>query len=227
MNLASNVDILKRIKTELLTDDQYYQEETKKDFVVLHHTVSPGDDASGDIRWWLSDVDRVATHCIITQDGTIHQTIKSIHWGHHLGCKAEYFEKYGLTPRNTDLNKRSYSIEFDCLGPVDKDGNSLAYKKLKAKAGVYDLGYNFRGFRYFEKYTDAQLESAYHLIKLIATNNPGIDLKKVNLKTAADFDMNKTALSGKLTGVWTHVNFRPDKSDCFPQKELLEMLSSF
>lgn len=39
------------------------------------------------------------------------------------------------------------------------------------------------------------------------------------------FGLNSAALAGK-PGVWTHVNFRKDKSDCHPQPQLIEMLIS-
>ena len=39
------------------------------------------------------------------------------------------------------------------------------------------------------------------------------------------WDVSEEALKGEV-GVWTHVSDRPDKSDCHPQPELLEMLKS-
>ena len=39
------------------------------------------------------------------------------------------------------------------------------------------------------------------------------------------FGLNSAALTGK-PGLWTHVNFRGDKSDCHPQPQLIEMLIS-
>jgi hypothetical protein len=37
------------------------------------------------------------------------------------------------------------------------------------------------------------------------------------------FDINSYAMQGR-EGVWTHVNYRKDKFDCYPSKELLDML---
>ena len=36
--------------------------------------------------------------------------------------------------------------------------------------------------------------------------------------------MNQEAKDGK-PGIWTHANVRPDKTDCFPQPELMDMLN--
>jgi hypothetical protein len=45
-----------------------------------------------------------------------------------------------------------------------------------------------------------------------------------------DYNQDMWALSSKALsgqdGVWTHVSFREDKSDCHPQPELIEMLKS-
>ncbi len=39
------------------------------------------------------------------------------------------------------------------------------------------------------------------------------------------FETNKQALNG-YHGVFTHVSYREDKSDCHPQPELIQMLKS-
>ena len=39
------------------------------------------------------------------------------------------------------------------------------------------------------------------------------------------WDISDKALAGEA-GVWTHVSFRTDKSDCHPQPELIQMLKS-
>ena len=40
------------------------------------------------------------------------------------------------------------------------------------------------------------------------------------------WDVSINALKG-APGIWTHVSYRSDKSDCHPQPELIEMLQSF
>jgi len=39
------------------------------------------------------------------------------------------------------------------------------------------------------------------------------------------WDVNEDALNGE-PGVWTHVSYRSDKSDCHPQPELIDVLKS-
>jgi hypothetical protein len=46
-------------------------------------------------------------------------------------------------------------------------------------------------------------------------------------KNGADgFEFNENAYYGKVKGMWTHSNVRKDKTDMFPQQELLDMLLS-
>jgi hypothetical protein len=37
------------------------------------------------------------------------------------------------------------------------------------------------------------------------------------------WDVNKDAMSG-VPGVWTHVSYRYDKSDCYPSADLIQAL---
>ena len=89
---------------------------------------------------------------------------------------------------------------------------------------VYDLGFLWRGYRYFHKYTYAQLDSLKNLLGWLSQEF-GIDLKSHQPWSAKSFEVNGDALSGE-SGVWTHINYRKDKTDCHPQPELIQMLNS-
>ena len=214
---------LKEIIDVKLPEDQYYREVYDKKQIVLHHTVS-GQGVDGDIRWWRSTTDRVATAIIVDWDGKIYQCFGSKYWGHHLGCK---------TANNRDLNKASIGIEIDAWGGLVRTNRQWypakwdkELKKMVANTRVapiqnvqvYEQG--FRGFYGFEKYTDAQIEAVREL--LVFWN----ERYKIPLDYHDDmWDISNEALAGKA-GVWTHVSYRKDKSDCHPQPELIEMLKS-
>lgn len=203
-------------------ENQYSKEITAKKGIVLHHTVS-ADSVSGDIEWWKSTPERVATPIIIARDGGIHQLYSSQYWAHHLGIKQEHFRRFGLPPLNTQLNKDFIGVELDSWGGLAKRDSkyySSSGKEIKEENVVcYEKG--FRSYKYFEKYTNAQLDSLRELLKYWGERY-GIPL---SYKGDIMFDCNKRALSGE-SGVWAHVSFRPDKSDVHPQKELIEMLKS-
>ena len=78
----------------------------------------------------------------------------------------------------------------------------------------------FRGFKYFEKYTDAQIRTLGEL--LLYWN------KRYNIPLDYHNDMWRESYSAKIghSGIWSHVSFRSNKSDCHPQPELIEMLKT-
>lgn len=203
-------------------ESQYYREITAKKGIVLHHTVS-ADSVSGDIEWWKSTPERVATPIIIARDGGIHQLYSSQYWAHHLGIRQEHFKQFGLPSINTRLNKEFIGIELDSWGGLTKRDSryySFSGQEVKQeKVAYYEKG--FRGYQYFERYTEAQLNSLKELLKYWG------ERYKIPLSYKGDimFDCNKRALSGE-SGIWAHVSFRPDKSDVHPQKELIDMLKS-
>jgi len=215
---------LSKIKAIDFPDNQYYPIETTKKQLVLHHTVS-GPGTAGDIQTWLSDAAHVATHFIIDRDGTPYQLFSSRYWAHHLGVTKDILTKYGFTDlqtRNVDLNQYSIGFEIDNWGFLKKgdDGKFRTVYGNVVNTEIQEYPNLFRGERYYEKYTDAQIQTIgelllYFNLKFNIPMNYNEDM----------WDMSKNALSGK-PGVYTHVSYRPDKSDCHPQPELVEMLKS-
>ena len=250
LNISSNpwtslkpIDTAKIAAVDFPTD-KYYPIEYPKKSVVLHHTVS-GPSVNGDIQHWLSLKDRIATCIIIGNDGVANQCFSSKYWAHHLGVKATYLQKQGFTDwttRNVELNRSSIAVEIDNWGAlilgdgtpkqfgVKADGKpnmitTIAGKYYAAYGNVVDCEVvhypdGFRGFNYYHKYSTAQIKTVGELL-LLWNVKYGIPL---DYKTDM-WDINKKALSGEA-GVWTHVNYRTDKSDCHPDPNLIEMLKT-
>lgn len=216
------LDLSKIIQVDF-PDDQYYRYQTSKNQIVLHHTVS-GQGVSGDINWWRKTAAHIATAIIIDHNGDIYQCFSTKYWGHHLGIK-----RYN----NVELNKKSIGIEIDSWGGLVRHNRQwypakwdsklkrmVANTNIAAVKNVQTYSKPFRGFYGFEKYTDEQIESVRKLL-VYWNERYGIPLKYHDNM----WDVNNEALNGK-SGVWTHVSYRPDKSDCHPQPELIEMLKS-
>ena len=51
-------------------------------------------------------------------------------------------------------------------------------------------------------------------------------ISEIKKKGVKGFEFNSDAYYGKIKGMWTHTNTRKDKSDMFPQQELIDMLLS-
>lgn len=202
---------LGKIETIQFPENQYFQESFSKKQICLHHTVS-GDGVNGDISSWEGTSERVATCIIIDRAGIPWQLFSSKYWAYHLGAK------------NSNLDKHSIGIEIDNYGwliPTSSGKFKTYYgNEIYAITQYYPDG--FRGYNYYEKYTDAQIKTTgelllyWHMIYDIPlTYNEDM------------WNISQNALSGK-PGIWTHVSFRPfpEKSDLHPQPEMISMLKT-
>ena len=95
---------------------------------------------------------------------------------------------------------------------------------------IVTLDKEFRGYKNWHRYTDAQIEVLRDWIIFIGERD-GIDIRKglpelVREYGADAFEFNQDVLDGKHKGLWTHSNVRKTKSDMFPQPELMDMLVS-
>jgi N-acetyl-anhydromuramyl-L-alanine amidase AmpD len=214
---------LKDIISVNFPEDQYYKQQTLKKQIVLHHTVS-GQGTDGDISWWRSTADRVGTAVIIGWDGRIYQCFSSIYWAHHLGTHAA---------NNQVLNMSSIGVEIDAWGalikvngkwyPASWDVNlkkNIPNVTVKPIQNVQEYPQGFKGFYGFEKYTEQQICSLKKLL-VYFRDKYGIPLRY----NETMWNLSDDALGGEQ-GVWTHVSYREDKSDCHPQPELIQMLKS-
>ena len=86
------------------------------------------------------------------------------------------------------------------------------------------MGEEFREHRYYQKYTNRQIDSLKKLLVYL------IDKHDINIEHGIYdrdwFSYDSTYLKPGQEGLRTHVNVRKDKSDCFPQTELINMLNS-
>jgi len=196
-----------------LAENCYTKENTKKTRICLHHTVSSPLSIDGDIATFMSQRN-IATHYIIAGDGTVFQLIPENYWAHHLGTK--------LT-NNTQLNKETIGIEIDSWGQLSKSGDK--YKTvydsvLDSKFPVETLDKPFRGSLYYQEYSDAQMDALKLLLKKLSEEHEipleGLN-KTLNFELLNNFDQ---------PGLYSHSNFRDDKSDVYPAKKLLAMLKT-
>ena len=231
----AELDLNTIVQVEFLKD-QYYQEETDKKTIVLHHTVS-GKGSINVARYWETTPEEVATAMIIDWDGKIHQLFSTKFWAHHIGVKAEFLKERGYADyltRNKMLNKQSIGIELNSWGGLMKSSNNNWYPvkwdrdsgrylpnlSVKPIQNVQTYDNGFRGFFGFEKYTDEQIESVRQLL-IYWNGRYGIPLDY----HSSMWDLSKDALDGK-SGVWAHVSYRLDKSDSYPDERLIQMLKS-
>lgn len=219
-------------------ENQYYKDAHDKRQIYLHHTAS-GKGVTGDYKHWLNDPKKIATCMIIDYDGTPNQCFNSSSWGHHLGVEVPTFREHKLPANsNVALNQRSIAIEIDAWGTLalhegkyyswagsvvpaeEVEAYSVPFKKIPSEKFFVTIGQAGKPAMFYHRYSRAQIETTAQLLVFWA------DKYKIPKTYQEDmWDVTVRALRGD-PGIWTHVSVRPDKSDCHPQPELIEMLKS-
>ncbi len=231
------------IYDHLISDDEYFKEEVKKDTIFLHHTAG-GSRPDWSINGWEKDYIkdkngnpvltpnglvqplRVGTSYVIGRksstsdenvwDGKILRAFDDKFWAYHLGINSN---------NSLELNSGSVAIEFCNYGPltIGKDGRFYNWvNKPISEKEVVKLDKPFKGYEYYERYTDAQLESGRSLI-IHLINKYAIQIEG-RIYNESWFDYNTNWI--KNGGLRSHGQVRRDKYDLFPQKEMIQMLNS-
>ena len=212
---------------KFLDKDEYLQGPTKKEYLFLHHTAG-GHDPYSVIKMWNNDTrGRVGTEFVMggqsvfngndIYDGSLVQCFPEGAYGWHLGENG-----------SQHMHTHSVGIEVCNFGPIK---NGLTYTGQKANQDqIVTLSKEFRGHKTWHRYSDRQILKLKELILFIA-NRDNIDIhtgliQGIKKNGAGGFDFNSDAYYGKVKGMWTHTNTRKDKTDMFPQQELMDMLLS-
>jgi peptidoglycan hydrolase-like protein with peptidoglycan-binding domain len=207
-----------------LPEGQFYRSVYPKRQIVLHHTAGTPDPRSA-IRWWETDPVAVATAYVIggkgAFDGQIYRAFDDKFFAWHLGTiDASVHE-----PQN--LDRLSIGIELCNWGYLRKGSDGKFYNYVGGvvpEKEVCDLGYVWRGQRYFHKYSEKQIESLSKLLKALAQKYEIPFTGKYDI-TDGWFDYGNGATQG-ARGLWTHANYRTDKTDLSPQPEMIKMLNA-
>jgi len=197
----------------------------------IHHTAGWSNPYNTINSWNRDKRGRVATQYCIggsdirgreSKDGVVVECFPDNYLGWHLGKVGKFA-----------ISKMSGGVELNNFGYLkEKDGKFYNYVNREVtEEYICDLGYEFRGFRYWHSYTEKQIESLRLLILHLKRIYPSMDLEnglpkllKEGVHPKDAFEFNEDAYYARQFGLWTHTNVRKDKFDCFPQKELVEML---
>ena len=208
-----------KIKQVRLSDNQFFKEESPKTQIYLHHTAGNGN-AEGVSRYWNGNETRIATAFIIGENGTIVQCFSSKHWAWHLGIDNQDFAVNGA--KYVNLNKCSVGIEVCNWGYLKKKGDKYYNYAggVVAPSNVTELDKPFKGFKYWYKYSDAQIESLRQLVEYLCDT---YDIPKEYRSEIWGID--KPAFQN-VKGIYTHNSVRKDKSDMYPCPRVIEMLKN-
>lgn len=209
-----------------LKPTQYLNGNYSYDYIILHHTASY-DNPYSVIDNWNSTTDRVATQYVIgginpingrnIYDGKILRSFTEGNTAYHIGNSGSSY-----------MNTHSVGIELTNIGYIDNGKTYVNTTCLPSQ--IYTLNKPFRGYTDYQRYSDKQLYSLKELLLYIA-NKHNIDLHTglyqwIKAEGVDAFNFKEESYRGEVKGLLTHCSIRRDKSDCFPQQELLDMIVS-
>jgi hypothetical protein len=215
------------IERYMLPTGEYKNGPTSKEYLFLHHTAGWQNPFKTVDSWGRDKRGAVSTEFVMggqsvkgnddKYDGKTIQCIPEGGYGWHLGKNGSQY-----------MHTHSVGIEICNFGYIE---NGKTYAGTTAHdSQVVTLNEEFRGHKDWHRYSDAQIEATRKFILYIADRDniqvtDGL-IAEVKKNGAKGFEFNSDAYYGKVKGMWTHTNTRKDKSDMFPQQELIDMLLS-
>ena len=215
------------IQRHYLPKGEYKEGPTSKEYLFLHHTAGWHKPINCIDSWGKDDRGAIATEFVLggpsikgnddEWDGKMVQAFPDGGYGWHLGQNG-----------SQHMHNHSVGLEICNFGYIE---NGKTYANVTAhESQVVTLKKPFRGHQQWHRYSDNQIEATRKLILYIAERD-NIDVrdglvKEIKNKGVAGFEFNESAYYGKVKGMWTHTNTRKDKTDLFPQEELIDMLLS-
>jgi N-acetyl-anhydromuramyl-L-alanine amidase AmpD len=200
--LATAIGMPNINRTIRLEAKDYIGAQTPKDLIVLHHTV--GATAKSTIDYWKSDPQRIATAFVIERNGEIYEVFDPKNWAFHLGLKGT----------GGAVDKRSIGIEIASEGGlIQRNGKLYCFDKVSDrtlfKQEYYDHGMPWRGYRFYDAYSEAQITAIIKLVNLLCKQ---FKIPKSTPANHLDADDGYR----QFAGILGHHHLRPDKSDIHP-----------
>ena len=215
------------VNKHFLPVGEYKQGPTNKEYVFIHHTAGWHNPYNCIDSWGRDSRGAVATEFVLggqsvkgndtKYDGEMVQAFPEGSYGWHLGKNG-----------SQHMHTHSVAIEVCNFGYI-KDGKTYAGTRV-AEDQIVTLSQPFRGYKDWHRYSDKQIESLHKWI-LWTSERDGIDVREglpnlIRKIGVSAFEFQEDAYYGRVKGLWTHTNTRKDKSDMFPQQELIDMLLS-
>ena len=213
------------VNRHFLPTGEYKSGPTNKEYIFLHHTAGWHNPYNCIDQWGRDNRGAVATEFVLggpsvkgndtKYDGEMVQAFPEGGYGWHLGKNG-----------SQHMHTHSVGIEVCNFGYV-VNGKTYA-GTIVDDSQIVTLDKPFRGHKTWHRYSDAQIEELRKWILWIGERD-SIDVRKglpawIKQRGADAFEFNEDAYYGRVKGLLTHTNTRKDKTDMFPQQELLDML---
>lgn len=209
------------IEKNFLPANQYMGEQPKKKIIILHHTAGASIESA--LATWKSKPERVGTHFIIGRNGRLVQCIPDNNWAYALGLTSfVHKEKW---------ESEAIQIEMVSMGYLVPAANNKWKSYVGSIIPENEVSRTpYRTFGAWHKYTEAQIQTLKELLLYLKTHfNIPLKVGSTNLffndMRSQLKNISPDAIISSKT-IFTHTNFRTDKTDCFPQIELVQMLDN-
>jgi len=214
-----------------LPKGEYIQNEAPilNDYIFIHHTAGWHNPHKTIASWGRDTRGRIATEFVMggqsikgnddRYDGVTVQAFPEGCQGWHLGATKDYY-----------MNRHSVGIELCSFGYLTEEGKTYVGGQAD-ESQIVELAELFQGYTKWHKYSEKQINNLRKLLIYIGSRD-NIDLQEGlvqwihKMGAIKAFGFQQDACEGKVKGLLTHTNVRKEKSDCFPQQELIDMLLS-
>lgn len=195
---------------------EFFEPAGQKNGICIHHTV--GGTARSTYDWWRKDRSadgtgrRVGTAYLIERDGSIHEVFAPEAWAYQFGLSWR-------VDRKLAFEKRFIGIELASVGPLlEKDGAFYCFDRVDNKTRVdkrtvFDFGKTWRGYRYWTRYPEAQVDALIELIDDLCARF------LIERRVPSDFTRFYGEELFDFEGVIGHTMVRTDKTDPNPDTE--------
>ena len=210
-----------------MSPGQYLSGITKKEYCFLHHTAGWHNPYKCINNWNKDSRGRIATEFVLggqsvrgnddTYDGVMVQAFPTGHYAWHLGKNGSQY-----------MHNHSVGLEICNFGYL-KNGKTYAGTTV-AESQRVTLPKEFKGYKTWHRYSDAQIEATRDWILFIAERD-NIDVrdglqKWIKEEGADAFNWKSEAYYGKVKGLLAHSNTNKGKSDIYPMPEMMDMILS-
>jgi hypothetical protein len=202
-------------RTLRLLSQQHFPTVCTKSGICIHHTVCGS--AKSTFDWWCTEKDAVGVAYIIDKDGTIYEVFNPDMWAWQFGLKWE-------RERKIAFEKRFIGIEIASEGGlIERDGKLYCFDRIsdktqKKREEALDYVQTYRGYRYFDKYEPAQIDSLCALINQLCDQ---FTIPRVTPDQHFKFYGEKVS---NFNGIIGHTMVREDKSDPAPDRSMWNTL---
>ena len=225
---AENLEVEKalEIKKHYMPVGTYFPGPVKKQWIFLHHTAGWEDPYQVADMWARDNRGNVATEFILGGQSVRNGNTKFD--GELIQCFPEGGYGWHTGTGNSVMHRNSVAIEVCNMGQIV---NGKTYVNTPADPNqIVKLAKPFRGFQFWHKYSDAQIETLKQWILFVADKydiDPRVGLVEyVKARGADGFDVLDLDRANKTPGMYSHTNIIRGKVDMFPQQELIDMLLS-